>query len=147
MDFLLFYSKFPKIAEKETRVLTLFEPQYGVPKGKYALIDSYCDDGDCDCRKVMVNFVDADNPNIVFATVGYGWESEKFYTEWMFGDKKEGKHLAGSYLELGGRQSKYSLAFLEFWKNFVIQDKEYVNRLKKHYIMWKKITNFENANK
>lgn len=54
MPYTSFYEKFPEIAEKETKVITaIADPE--LPEGNYALIESYCDEIDCDCRRVFLN--------------------------------------------------------------------------------------------
>ncbi len=45
MYFHSFHSEFPKIAENETRSLTVFEKNGDLPQGEYAFMDLYCDDG------------------------------------------------------------------------------------------------------
>src|SRR5258706_5495879 len=116
MEFIPFYSKYRDIALEETRQITVNASDLGVPLGPYDLVESYCIDDTCDCRKVMINLIEVNPPNRILATIGYGWESLKFYTEWMFGEKKIAKDLAGAYLEPGGFQSQYSQNFLEIFK-------------------------------
>lgn len=99
---------------------------------------------------VMINVIDVKKPNSAFlATIDFGWESVEFYTEWLCGDKKIGKQMAGSCLSLYGQQSKYSKDFLDLWKLITEEskkeNKEYVARLKKHYLMFKKMSNFEST--
>lgn len=45
--------------------------------------------------------------------------------------------MEGAYLELGGIQSQYARHFLEVFKASLTD--EYVNTLKKHYRMFKKL--------
>lgn len=137
MEFGPFYTKFRKIAEKETRVLTILKPEFNVPLGEYAFIEYYCDDDNCDCRKVIITVVDAKNPNKTFATIGYGWESYKFYLDWMYGDKKTAMGLVGAYLEPIGTQTKYSEKFLLLFKNVVLKDKIFQDNIKNHYSIYK----------
>ncbi len=137
MKFGPFYSKFKKIAEKETRVLTILKPEFDVPLGEYAFIEFYCDDDECDCRKVIITVVDAKNPNKTFATIGFGWESYKYYLDWMYGDKITAMGLVGAYLEPIGEQTRYSKKILQLFENIVLKDKVYKERIKKHYKMYK----------
>ena len=143
MYFLSFYTKFPEIAEGEVGMVEV-KKGAPVPAGLYAFLENYCDDPECDCRKVMINVVDAKKNDCILATIGYGWESEKFYIEWM-GDKKMGKEMTGAYLEMAGVQSKHAREFLQLWKMMTVKNKEYVKRLKKHYVMWKRMSNFEDV--
>ena len=73
----------------------------------------------------------------ILATIGYGWESVEFYTKWMYGDEKIARSITGAYLELGGIQSQYAQNFLEVFKATLTD--EYVNTIKKHYRMFKKL--------
>lgn len=131
MDFVAFGLRFPDIAKRETRVVHISGRVPLVPVGSYALIDNYCTDTGCDCRKVMVNIVDARDPSICLATIGFGWETADYYAQW-YGDKKLANTMMGSYLEVGGAQSEHAHSFLALWDQ-IIQDKKYVARIKKHY--------------
>lgn len=95
----------------------------------------YCLDNSCDCRKVMINVIPVYKPKEILATIGYGWESVKFYEKWMYGDKEIARELAGEYLELGGQQSKYSQRFLEIFKTTL--DERYKETIVRHYGLWK----------
>jgi hypothetical protein len=134
MDFLPFYSRYKNTAAKETRTIKITTSDLGVPRGEYMLLENYCSDPRCDCRKVMINVVTTP-PSRILATIGYGWESLEFYTKWMHGDKEIAKIITGAYLEPGGIQTKYAQNFLEVFK--AILSDEYVARLKKHYRMFK----------
>ena len=137
MDFIPFYSRFKNIAEKETRSIKITVSDLGVPRGEYMLLENYCTDKNCDCSKVMINVVEVKPPRRILATIGYGWESVEFYTKWMYGDEKIARSITGAYLELGGIQSQYAQHFLEVFKATLTD--EYVNTIKKHYRMFKKI--------
>src|SRR5439155_5169319 len=128
MDFIPFYSRFKNIAEKETRSIKITASDLGVPRGEYMLLENYCTDKRCDCRKVMINVVEVNPPRRILATIGYGWESVEFYTKWMYGDEKIARSITGAYLELGGIQSQYAQHFLEIFKATLTD--EYVNTLK-----------------
>ncbi len=132
-DFQSFHTLCPKEANTETRSIINFNnPNF--PKGQYFFLESYCNDKNCDCRKVMINIA---SKNEVFATIGFGWEDLKFYEKWM-GDKKLAATIKGPSLELGGMQSKYARAFLNLIKEDLLRDSAYVDRLKKHYKLFKK---------
>ncbi len=112
MEFLPFYSKHKNIAVKETRTIKITASDLGVPPGEYMLLENYCADESCDCRKVMINVVEVNPPRRILATIGYGWESVAFYTKWMYGNKEIAKSITGAYLEFGGIQSPYAQHFL-----------------------------------
>jgi hypothetical protein len=136
MDFMPFFTRYKELAEKETRTITITRKDIGVPPGEYGLIEYYCTDDRCDCRKVMINVTSSKPPHEILATIGYGWESTDFYTKWMHGDAKTGKEMTGAYLEAWGTQSKYAQKFLELFETTVLSD-EYVDRLERHYAMFK----------
>ncbi len=54
MSLMLFAEIYPKLALAETRTIrTRGYP--GLPDDEYALLESYCPDPKCDCRRVMLN--------------------------------------------------------------------------------------------
>lgn len=136
-EFIPFYERFPEVALRETRIITLSSDNSKIPAGKYYLTESFCGDDSCDCRKTMLTIIPVNNPKEILATIGYGWESVKFYEKWMYGDKKMAKQLIGTYLEPGGIQSKYSQRFLQIIN--VSLTGEYKKTIMKHYSLWKNI--------
>ncbi|PJA55177.1 hypothetical protein CO165_04950, partial [Candidatus Roizmanbacteria bacterium CG_4_9_14_3_um_filter_33_18] len=92
--FIYFLEYFPELFERETRKVTLSEEMFGLPAGLYFLLESYCADKNCDCRKVMINVVLEDNIPNVSDTIGFGWEDEKFYSKWV-GDEISGGQMVG----------------------------------------------------
>jgi len=52
----------PELAVKETRVVTLLGADRGVPSGSYGLIEFYCPDPQCDCRRVLLNVAEEKHP-------------------------------------------------------------------------------------
>lgn len=136
MEFIPFYQSHDAIAARETRSVTLPEEnEWNIPPGTYGLIDSYCIDDACDCRKAMIAIVE-DSSQRVVATIGYGWESAAFYTAWMLGDNERGARMSGSYLELA-QQSSHSNAWLAMWKDMIASDGEYRKRICRHYRLFK----------
>lgn len=62
-------------AAAHVRTLTIaHHPE--LPDGAYAMVDAYCTDLDCDCRKTMI-LVHLDHRHV--ATINFGWESAEFY--------------------------------------------------------------------
>jgi len=85
MDMIPLHAKLPKLAEKETRRLIFLYGKEGIPPGDYVLMESYCNDPGCDCRRVFINILHKDTD--ILATIGYGWESLEFYKRWMGNDQ------------------------------------------------------------
>jgi len=50
-----------------------------LPNGEYILMDTYCTDAGCDCRKTMV-LVYHERRHV--STIAYGWETTAFYQAW-----------------------------------------------------------------
>lgn len=145
MPFSLFQEKFEEIAEKETRSIILFSDP-DLPDDQYGLIESYCDEPDCDCRRVFFNVFALQREEIV-AVIAYGWESKKFYAEWLGDNDPEIiKELQGPVLNTASRQSKLAPALLEKVK-YILKDKNYVERLKRHYKMFKETIENEGLSK
>lgn len=132
-EFQYFHTLCPKEAKTETRcIINLNNPLF--PKGKYFLLESYCNDKNCECRKVMISIVSKDR---IFATIGFGWENLKFYEKWIK-DKEIAAKMKGISLELGGMQSEYAKVLLDVLSQDMKRDVAYVNRLKRHYKLFKK---------
>ena len=130
-----FYERFPEIAEKETRtIIAINDPD--LPDGEYGLVEAYCNEPNCDCRRVFFNVYWWQKRKVV-AVIAYGWESREYYIEW-FGndDPRIIPDLQGPVLNLGSPQSKLAPKLLERIK-YVVQDESYVARIKRHYRMFK----------
>jgi len=116
-----FVEMFPEQGMHETRSFhNLANPSF--PKGNYGLIELYCTDPDCDCRRVMINVI-AEEQGRHIATISYGFH-------WNDPNK-------GPFLDPLNPQSEYASLFLNMFRQLVIQDKTYVKRLKQHYKQFK----------
>lgn len=126
---------FPEIADKETRVVTVIDQAIkDLPLGAYALIDLYCTDPDCDCRNVYIHVVHEEFPGPI-ATITYGWENLTYYKEWMGGGDDDYilTQFKGPALAIGARQSQFAGELLRIFEDILQTDKEYANRLQRHY--------------
>jgi len=128
-----FHNKFPEIAEKETRCIIITNKQGGLPNGEYFLVESYCNDAKCDCRRVFINFLHEDQ---ILATIGYGWETLEFYKKWM-GEPDMAVDMKGPILELTGPHTKHSETLLKLFETVILKDSKYIERLKRHYEIFK----------
>ena len=143
MAYELFINKFGELARKETRSATVIaNNSYGLPADEYGLLEAYCDDENCDCRRVFFNIASRKQEEII-AVVTYGWESESFYRKWFgHGDpatvKMAVKEMTGLGLNSASQQSKFAPAALELVR-VILQDKNYVARIKRHYKMFKEL--------
>jgi len=137
MPYVPFYNLFPKIAEKQTRVITLFgKSEFDLPAGEYAFIEMYCNEKGCDCRRVFFNVFY--NRKQVAAMIAYGWEPLEFYARWMGEDDPEViEQLKGPTTSMLGPQSEKAGQVLEMLKKLVLTDEKYIERIKEHYRLFR----------
>ena len=121
----------------KTRRVSLLQDMFGLSKGAYFLVESYCVDGSCDCRKVMINVIAGDK-NIILGTIGFGWEGPEYYIKWMYDDEKAGRALVGAYIEPGGIQNGLENECLELVK-YSLCDLNYIKLIKERYKIFKDI--------
>ena len=134
MAFVPFYEKFPDLAVKETRVLNVFNHP-GLPSDEYGLLEMYCDEPGCDCRRVMFN-IQRPNSKQADAVVAFGWESEEFYKKWLGNTPVDVQELQGPVLNSASHQSQLAPLLLQQVK-FILEDAKYVERLQRHYAMFR----------
>ncbi len=141
MPYELFQELFPKTALTETRAVTVPEGDSLLPADEYGLLEAYCDDEDCDCRRVFFNVVSRKRKDIV-AVVAYGWESEAFYIKWWGGEptneleRRAIQEMHGLVLNSASPQSELAPAILKLVA-WLLEDPAYVARIKRHYQMFK----------
>ncbi len=142
MPYTPFHEKFPEIAKKETRlIIAIGDPE--LPEGNYALIESYCDEVGCDCRRVFFNIF-SERRNEIVAVIAYGWEKSKFYADWFCdNDPRIIENLKGPALNLASSQSELAPILLDRIK-YVLKDMHYIERIKRHYRMFKDLIEKEN---
>ena len=129
-----FHVKFPKIAEEECRKIIIDENNKYLQKWEYPILEFYCTDPKCDCRKVTLNILD---PKGKIASFNYWWENLRFYTKWLYWDKELAKELVGLNIDVHVNKSKYANVFFEIMKKKIFQDNTYSNILENHYYMMK----------
>ena len=128
------FEKFPGIAQKETRSITLIDDSNGVEEGKYTFLEFFCSDKKCDCRRVMVQVVNPTGHHM--ATLSYGWENLDFYLKWTYGHEESAHAMVGAQLYDFSPQTKHSLIFLEFFRA-LLRDSLYAARIQQHYHLFK----------
>lgn len=138
MPYVLFRDYFPNIAERETRTITVLDgSELNLPPAQYSLLEMYCDDPGCDCRRVFFYVVSSLKKDVE-AIIAYGWESPQFYAEWMGDDDpKIIRELKGPALNFGSPQSDLAPAILRMIEDVVLRDPTYVQRIKTHYWMFR----------
>ncbi len=131
-----FYERFGDLAWKETRSMQFFKDPR-LAGDEFGFIELYCNDENCDCRRVMFNVVSRKSQKIA-AVIAYGWESREFYAKWYRqNDPEIIQQLQGPILNPGSHQSELAPALLETVRDVLLADPEYIARLKQHYRIFK----------
>ncbi|MBK8931324.1 MAG: hypothetical protein IPM76_03220 [Chloroflexi bacterium] len=68
-----FLERFPEVAAQETRVITA-QGHALPPDGEYGLVELFCTEPGCDCRRGTIVFRHPLEPQKLLATISYGWE-------------------------------------------------------------------------
>ncbi len=138
MPFAPFFELFPEIGQQETRIITALPgSNLGVPPGEYQFVEMFCDELGCDCRRVFFSVFSSVQKELV-AVIAWGWEDRDFYSRWLgMPDPEFAKEMQGPVLNLGSPQTKYASAVLELAKKFLLSDRAYVERIKRHYAMFR----------
>ncbi len=130
-----FYSRFRELAFREMR--TVLVPQHpSLPPLPWGFLEFYCTDADCDCRRVLLHVIRQDSGNHVWASINFGWESRAFYRRWVR-DARAAKEMTGASLDPFNPQSEHSQALLLLFRDVLLKDAPYVERLKRHYRLFK----------
>src|SRR5258707_14016392 len=109
-----FHSLLPELAQREVRCVHLgLAPGSDLPADEYAYIEYYCDDLECDCRRVFLEVIAKDQPGKVFASIGYGWEKESFYRKRMAWDPDAARGMVRGELDPLNEQSEFAADFLD----------------------------------
>jgi len=135
MPYLAFSTIFPEIAEKETRCIQ-FSNDPELAGDLFILMELFCDEPKCDCRRVMINVL-SENRRQLVAIINFGWEKEIFYTNWFGSYDKEILHdLKGPSINILSPLTDITVNIFERVK-MVFQDDFYVKRLIDHYTMFR----------
>ena len=132
-----FASRFRDVAARETRVIMLAYSQGGLPAGSYGFLELYCLDPACECKRVLLQVCEEREPEKVLATINYGWESLAFYTKWLRGDQESAREIKEASLDPINLQTSYAPTLLRLFQTVILQDKAYIKRLKRHYVLFK----------
>jgi hypothetical protein len=132
-----FHERFRELAFSETRSITVGDDS-ALPADEYAFLEAFCNDEDCDCRRVMFNVVSLKRQEVV-AVIAYGWESRKFYIKWNHGKNIPEiiDDMIGPILNSASRQTKLAPALLVLVRNVLLKDLAYIERVKRHYWIFK----------
>jgi hypothetical protein len=98
--------------------------------GAYGLLEFYCPDPDCDCRRVMLNIAEEKDPDRFLASISYGFDPDN--------EMERIADMQGPFLDPMNPQSKYAEALLDLVERTVLNDPRYVARLERHYALVKR---------
>ncbi|MEW5940686.1 MAG: hypothetical protein AB1750_13540 [Chloroflexota bacterium] len=140
MPYVPFHEQFRELAMRETRSFTIAGNDHRLADDEYALLEAYCNDKNCDCRRVFFNVASRKQQRIV-AVVTFGWESEAFYRKWYGGKDEEltrmvVSEMMGLGLNSASPQSEIAPALLAPIREILL-DPAYITRLKRHYQIFK----------
>jgi hypothetical protein len=119
MSLIPFVTLFPKKGVDETRTITTRGHPL-LPDDEYALVEFYCPDPTCDCRRAMLNVVPRRGVKRSFlASISFGFDRDD--------------EMAGLFLDPLNPQSEYAEVFLDIVLRDILSDPDYVARLEAHY--------------
>ncbi len=138
MPFVLLHNYFSELAERETRTLMIPEPGVeDLPAGSYSFLEMFCDEPECDCRRVLFHVLSSVTQDFV-ATISYGWEDPSFYSKWIGFDNPEMlAAMKGPALNIGSPQSELAPMLLEAVRDLLLPDPAYIERVKRHYSLFR----------
>lgn len=119
MSLVPFSRFFPELALAETRVLTIRNHNL-LPDDEYALVEFYCPDPTCDCRRVILNVIArhvAGQDTLAAISFAFDRDAE----------------FAGPSLDPPNLQTFYAEALLELVTSYLECEPAYVARLESHY--------------
>jgi hypothetical protein len=132
MSMVFFHVLFPDVARVETREVIIQPPDdpldpSEIPPGHYGLVERYCVDPECDCRRVMITVLGQEHKQPL-ATISHAFERppKGHHTPWQ------------TFLDPLNVQSQWSDNFLDLFVNFVLAHGDYAARLVRHYTLVKK---------
>ena len=140
MSFRMFHEICQEVAFRETRSIALSDNfGYDLPADDYAFLEMYCSEAGCDCRRVYFQVIAMSNPSVVLAVISWGWETLAFYRKWGHypGAGQDAKMMKGPVLALLNKQSALAPALLELAKGMLLSSPEYVERIKRHYALFR----------
>jgi hypothetical protein len=101
-----------------------------LPDGTYAMVETYCTDPGCDCRKAMIP-VHLDHRHV--STINFGWESPEFYARWYGGtlDDRTLAEMQGPSIDLNSPDLVPPGAMLAFFS--ALLDARYLEHFRSQY--------------
>ncbi|HUY92226.1 MAG TPA: hypothetical protein VMV10_26030 [Pirellulales bacterium] len=117
-----FMSEFPELGQAECRVMVVVRGDEGLPADRYALVEMYCNERGCDCRRVSLNVI-SETTGKTLCVISYGFDRDDPFS--------------GPFIDPLNPRAKCADELLEMVDNLVLSDPKYVARLERHYRMFK----------
>jgi hypothetical protein len=138
MPFAPFHELCPDVAQRETRTLSVMPAAtLGPPVGDYQFIEMFCNEPNCDCRRVFFS-VFSERTGEIEAVIAWGWEDQAFYQRWLGDDDPDlASQMQGPTLNLASEHSHDATALLELARRVLLVDPDYVARIKRHYALFR----------
>lgn len=129
------HTRCPELARTETRgfVIAAGGP---VPAGTYGIIEWFCEDPGCDCRRAFLQIISEREPAKILASLNYGWETRAFYRRLLPFDPQAPKEITDGSLNPINPQSPFAPALHRVFQN-VVATPDYQARLQRHYQTFK----------
>jgi hypothetical protein len=118
MGMVLFGALFPEVARTETRTLKLIVDRPPIAADAYGLLEMFCIEQGCDCRRVMLNVHSMRTMKPV-AMINYAFDPED--------------DMRGPFLNDLNAKDPLALALLDLVRAVLENDADYVKRLERHY--------------
>jgi len=128
-----FTQRFPELGTRETRTITT-AGLASLPADEYALLELYCGESGCDCRRVVIEVV-ARSTGETVAIINYGWENLEFY-EQKLGSEEYAREVVAASLDPINPQSRHAPMLLAMFRE-VVKHRAYTERLARHYQLFK----------
>lgn len=119
MHLIPLYAVDARLAARETRVMHTLVVQGNLPMGGYGLLEFYCPDPSCDCRRVILNVAEEKRPDRFLASISYAFDPDD--------------EMPGPFLDPMNPQGKYADELLRLVEEVVLSDSLYTARLERHY--------------
>jgi hypothetical protein len=101
-----------------------------LPDGDYTFIDTYCIDASCDCQRTLIQVL---FNGVHVSTIGFGWESPKFYKNWM-GVKSDADYMPqmhGTTIDISSPNKVSPNSMLSFFN--ALLDSKWIAAFKSNY--------------
>jgi hypothetical protein len=101
-----------------------------LPDGDYTFVDTYCTDASCDCRRTLIQVL---CNGVHVSTIGFGWESPKFYKNWM-GVKSDEDYMPqmhGATVDMSSPNQVSPHSMLAFFN--ALLDERWITTIKRNY--------------